>query len=144
MSDTQDAEENDELESPVGGVKAEEGIDTVGEIVAHPIEKIYTPPQPKTQSKSASIEKIQKSIADISKEMEKQMSHIDKINQAVQTLQKQTKSGQRQSDVLDQIRSQVYQLQRQVAQVQKVMQRRAVVASSRKSVKKKTVRKHNK
>ncbi|MDQ3839212.1 MAG: hypothetical protein M3297_08090 [Thermoproteota archaeon] len=98
-------------------------------------------PQPKQQGKRASIRRIQKSIADVSKQMEKQTAQINRVNQVVQTLQKQTKSGQKQSDVLNQIKSQVNQIQRQVAQVQKIVQKKPSTPLARKSAKKKTAKK---
>src|SRR5918996_524476 len=93
--------------------------------------------QPKQQGKRASIRRIQKSIADVSKQVEKQTAQINRVNQVVQTLQKQTKSGQRQSDVLNQI-------QRQMGQVQKMVQKKSPAPIVRKSAKKKTPKKKKK
>ena len=67
--------------------------------------------KPKKQTKST-IMKIQKSLADTSKQIEKQTSQFNKINQNLQSLQKQFKSGQKQSEILIQMRSQINQIQR--------------------------------
>jgi TolA-binding protein len=49
--------------------------------------------------------KIQKSLADTSKQIEKQTAKINKINQNLHTLQKQLESEQKQSEILIQMRS---------------------------------------
>jgi septal ring factor EnvC (AmiA/AmiB activator) len=79
--------------------------------------------KPKKQVKNT-IMKIQKSLADTSKQIEKQTSQFNKINQNLQSLQKQFKSGQKQSEILIQMRSQINQIQRQISQVQKSIKRR--------------------
>jgi hypothetical protein len=134
--------------SVAGGVykAVVEGEDTdVGRETASKAEELQPPTQPrpqlKQQGKRASIRRIQKSIADVSKQMEKQTAQINRVNQFVQTLQKQTKSGQRQSDVLNQIKSQVNQIQRQVTQVQKIVQKKPSTPLVHKSAKKKTAKK---
>jgi hypothetical protein len=65
---------------------------------------------PKKQTKST-IMKIQRSLADTSKQIEKQTAQFNKINQDLQSLQKQFKLGQK-------------QIQRQISQVQKSIKRR--------------------
>ena len=78
---------------------------------------------PKKQTKST-IMKIQRSLADTSKQIEKQTAQFHKINQNLQSLQKQFKLGQKQSEILIQMRSQINQIQRQISQVQKSIKRR--------------------
>jgi len=78
----------------------------------------------KKQTTKTTIVKIQTSLADASKQIENQMTQINKISQNLQSLQKQLKSEQRQSELVNQIRSQVNQIQKQVSQVQKGVQKR--------------------
>jgi methyl-accepting chemotaxis protein len=120
------------VEGEETGEREEPSVSTVGQ------------PQPKTQSKRASIRKIQKSISDVSKQLDKQTAQINKLSQVVQTLQKQTKSTQRQSELTNQIRSQVNQIQRGITQVQKTVQKKAPAPSASKSVKKKSTKKKKK
>ena len=49
----------------------------------------------------------------------KQTAQFNKINQNLQSLQKEYKLGQKQSEILIQMRSQINQIQRQISQVQK-------------------------
>ncbi len=78
---------------------------------------------PKKQTKST-IMKIQRALADTSKQIEKQTAQFNKINQNLQSLQKEFKLGQKQSEILIQMRSQINQIQRQISQVQKSIKRR--------------------
>ena len=78
---------------------------------------------PKKQTKST-IMKIQRSLADTSKQIEKQTAQFNKINQNLQSLQKEFKLGQKQSEILIQMRSQINQIQRQIFQVQKNIKKR--------------------
>jgi hypothetical protein len=73
---------------------------------------------PKKQTKST-VMKIQRSLADTSKQIEKQKAQFNKINQNLQSLQKEFKLGQKQSEILIQMRSQINKIQRQISQVQK-------------------------
>ena len=141
---TEDQNQPSAESSVAGGVykAVVEGEETAeGHEPVSTLDELQPPPQPqqqpKQQGKRASIRRIQKSIADVSKQVEKQTAQINRVNQVVQTLQKQTKSGQRQSDVLNQIKSQVNQIQRQVTQVQKVVQKKSPAPLVRKSAKKK-------
>ena len=54
---------------------------------------------PKKQTKST-VMKIQRSLADTSKQIEKQTAQFNKINQNLQSLQKEFKFGQKQSEIL--------------------------------------------
>ena len=78
---------------------------------------------PKKQTKST-IMKIQRSLVDTSKQIEKQTAQFHKINQNLQSLQKEFKLGQKQSEILIQMRSQINKIQRQISQVQKSIKRR--------------------
>ena len=78
---------------------------------------------PKKQTKST-IMKIQRSLADTSKQIEKQAAQFNKINQNLHSLQKEFKLGQKQSEILIQMRSQINQIQRQIFQVQKNIKKR--------------------
>ena len=82
-----------ELDSPREDVETEEGVDPVGKIVAGHIEDIYTQSQLEQYGKSTSIRRIQKSITDVSKLMEKQIAQINGVNQVVQSLQKKLNQG---------------------------------------------------
>lgn len=98
----------------------------------------------KKQTTKTTILKIQRSLADASKQIEKQATQINKITQNLQSLEKQFKTGQRQSELVNQIRSQVNQIQKQASQVQKSIHKRSSnklrsskkVASNKKKTKK--------
>src|SRR5918998_3892444 len=79
--------------------------------------------KPKKQTKST-IMKIQRSLVDTSKQIEKQTAQFNKINHNLQSLQKQFKLGQKQSEILIQMHSQINRIQRQISQVQKSIKRR--------------------
>lgn len=79
--------------------------------------------KPKKQS-SETIMRIQSSLADASNRIKKQTAQINKINQNLQSLQKQFKLGQKQSEILIQMHSQINRIQRQISQVQKSIKRR--------------------
>jgi predicted RNase H-like nuclease (RuvC/YqgF family) len=74
--------------------------------------------KPKKQT-TKTIMKIERSLADASKQIEKQTTQINKINQNLQYLQNQMRVGERQTEIVNQIHSQVNQIQKQVSQVQK-------------------------
>jgi hypothetical protein len=80
--------------------------------------------KPKKQS-SKTIMKIQSSLADASNRIKKQTTQINKINQRLQSLQKQMKAGEKQTGTINQIRSQVNQTQKQISQVYKIVQKRS-------------------
>src|SRR5919108_6097719 len=80
--------------------------------------------QLRLQTKPKKQTKIQKSLADTSKQIEKRTAQINKINQNLQSLQKQFKLGKRQLEMFNQIRSQVNQIRKQISQVQKSIQRK--------------------
>jgi predicted RNase H-like nuclease (RuvC/YqgF family) len=90
--------------------------------------------KPKKQTTNT-VMKIERSFADASKQIEKQTTQINKINQNLQYLQNQMRVGERQTEIVNQIRSQVNQIQKQVSQVQKSIQKRSSNISQ-KSIKK--------
>jgi hypothetical protein len=80
--------------------------------------------KPKKQS-SKTIMRLQSSLADASNQIKKQTTQINKINQNLQSLQKQMKAGERQTGTIDQIRSQMNKTQKQISQVYKIVQKRS-------------------
>ena len=80
--------------------------------------------KPKKQS-SKTIMRIQSSLADASNRIKKQTTQINKINQNLQSLQKQMKAGEKQTGILNQIRSQMNKTQKQISQVYKIVQKRS-------------------
>jgi small-conductance mechanosensitive channel len=60
--------------------------------------------------------KIHSSLVDTSKQIERQSTQINKINQDLQALQKQMGAGKTQTEIVNQIRSQVNQIQKQISQ----------------------------
>jgi hypothetical protein len=80
--------------------------------------------KPKKQS-SKTIMRIQSSLADASNRIEKQTTQINKINQNLQSLQKQMKAGERQTGTINQIRSQMNKTQKQISRVYKIVQKRS-------------------
>jgi small-conductance mechanosensitive channel len=81
--------------------------------------------KPKKQKSKATINKIQKSLADTSNQIVKQRTQINKINQNLQSLQKQMKAGERQTGTVNQIRSQVNQIQKRISLLYKSVQKRS-------------------
>jgi hypothetical protein len=80
--------------------------------------------KPKKQS-SETIMRIQSSLADASNRIKKQTTQINKINQNLQSLQKQMKAGEKQTGIANQIRSQMNKTQKQISQVYKIAQKRS-------------------
>ena len=80
--------------------------------------------KPKKQS-SKTIMRIQSSLADVSNRIKKQTIQINKINQNLQSLQKQMKAGERQTGTINQIRSKMNKTQKQIYQVYKIVQKRS-------------------
>jgi small-conductance mechanosensitive channel len=81
--------------------------------------------KPKRQKSKATINKIQKSLADTSNQIVKQRTQINKINQNLQSLQKQIRAGERQTGTVNQIRSQVNQIQKRISLLHKSVQKRS-------------------
>ena len=80
--------------------------------------------KPKKQF-SKTIMKIQSSLADASNRIKKQTTQINKINQNLQSLQKQMKAGEKQIGIANQIRSQMNKTKNQISQVYKIAQKRS-------------------
>jgi hypothetical protein len=80
--------------------------------------------KPKKQS-SETIMRIQSSLADASNRIKKQTTQINKINQNLQSLQKQMKAGEKQTGIANQIRSQINKTQKQISHVYKIAQKRS-------------------
>jgi hypothetical protein len=109
----------------------EEGQRT-GETVTEEISATEQPPsqlevqaKPKRQKpKVKTVNKIQKTLEDTSNQLVRQGTQINKINQSLQSLQKQAKAGEKQIGIVNQIRSQINQIQGQIIQVHKTVQKR--------------------
>lgn len=80
--------------------------------------------KPKKQS-SETIMRIQSSLADASNRIKKQTTQINKINQNLQSLQKQIRASERQTGTVNQIRSQVNQIQKRISLLYKSVQKRS-------------------
>lgn len=126
-------EPSDEIISPVteeGGIEkaaTEEAMREPGEsLETSTIEQVQLEHRkPKKRTTKTTIIKIQSSLADISKQIEKQSTQINKINQNLQTVQKQLRAGEKQTALTNQIRSQVNQIQKQISQVNKNVQKKS-------------------
>jgi hypothetical protein len=90
--------------------------------IEHPQSELQV--KPKKQS-SETIMRIQSSLADASNRIKKQTTQINKINQNLQSLQKQMKAGEKQIGIANQIRSQMNKTQNQISQVYKIVQKRS-------------------
>jgi uncharacterized phage infection (PIP) family protein YhgE len=90
--------------------------------IEHPQSELQV--KPKKQS-SETIMRIQSSLADASNRIKKQTTQINKINQNLQSLQKQMKAGEKQTGIANQIRSQMNKTQKQISQVYKIAQKRS-------------------
>jgi small-conductance mechanosensitive channel len=115
----------------------EEAMGEQGEQI-HPsdVEQPQLRPQTKPKKQTTkTIMKIEMSLADASKQIEKQTTQINKINQNLQPIQKQMRVGERQTEIVNQIRSQVNQIQKRVSQVQKIIQKRSSAISPKSSKK---------
>ena len=105
-----------------------EQIDTSD--VEHP--QLISQAKPEKQT-TKTIMKINRSLADASKQIERQTTQINKLNQDLQSLQKQMGVGQRQTEIVNEIRSQLNQIQKQVSQVHKNIQKRSYPMSQKSS-----------
>jgi chromosome segregation ATPase len=103
--------------------------------------------KPKKPATKTTITKIQSSIADATRQIEKQSAQINKINQNLQIVQKQLRAGEKQPAITNQIRSQVNQIQKQISQVNKNVQKKStskLQSAKKKSGNKKKSKKKNK
>jgi small-conductance mechanosensitive channel len=126
------SEPENEIESPMteaeGGT--EESLGGQGQQLEtstfeQPSPQLEPEAKPQKQMSKATINKIQKSLVDTSNLLVKQRTQINKINRDLQSLQKQMKAGERQTGMVNQIRSQVNQIQKQISQVHKNVQKRS-------------------
>ena len=82
-------ENENEIEEPLGG----QGEQLQAAAIEQPLpSQLEVQAKPKKQKSKATINKIQKSLADTSNQIVKQRTQINKINQNLQSLQKQNKS----------------------------------------------------
>ena len=98
--------------------------------VEHP--QLISQAKPEKQT-TKTIMKINRSLADASKQIERQTTQINKLNQDLQSLQKQMSVGQRQTEIVNELRSQLNQIQKQVSQVHKSIQKRSYPMSQKSS-----------
>jgi small-conductance mechanosensitive channel len=115
-------ENESEVEESLGG----QGKQLEGAAIKQPSSsQLEVQAKPKKQKSKATINKIQKSLADTSNQIVKQRTQINKINQNLQSLQKQMKVGGRQTGTVNQIRSQVNQIQKRISLLYKSVQKRS-------------------
>jgi small-conductance mechanosensitive channel len=115
-------ENESEIEEPLGG----QGEQLEAAAIEQPLpSQLEVQAKPKKQKSKATINKIQKSLADTSNQIIKQRIQINKINQNLQSLGKQMKAGERQTGTVNQIRSQVNQIQKRISLLYKSVQKRS-------------------
>ena len=91
-------------------------------------QKMKSQTSPKKQT---SIMKTQRLIVNVSKQIGKQTTQINKINQNLRSIQKQVRAREGETKIVSQIHFQANQIQRQLAQVQKNIQKRPSVVLQR-------------
>jgi hypothetical protein len=132
ISDRESKVTEEEGEEGTVGTTIEEPLEEQGEqlerpVIEQPSSQVEVQARPtKQKPKVKTINKIQKSFVDTSNQLMKQRVQIEKINQNLQSLQKQMKGGERQAGIINQIRSQIIQIQKQVGQVHKTILKRPV------------------
>jgi small-conductance mechanosensitive channel len=115
-------ENESEIEEPLGG----QGEQLQAAAIEQPLpSQLEVQAKPKKQKSKATINKIQKSLADTSNQIVKQRTQINKIDQNLHSLQKQIRAGERQTGTVIQIRSQVNQIQKQISLLHKSVQKRS-------------------
>jgi small-conductance mechanosensitive channel len=115
-------ENESEIEEPLEG----QGEQLQAAAIEQPLpSQLEVQAKPKRQKSKATINKIQKSLADTSNQIVKQRTQINKINQNLQSLQKQIRAGERQTGTVNQIRSQVNQIQKRISLLHKSVQKRS-------------------
>ena len=125
-SEKEAAPEALENESEIEESLGEQGEQLQAAAIEQPLpSQLEVQAKPKKQKSKATINKIQKSLADTSNQIVKQRTQINKINQNLQSLQKQMKAGERQTETINQIRSQMNKTQKQISQVYKIVQKRS-------------------
>ena len=115
-------ENESKIEEPLGG----QGEQLQAAAIEQPLSsQLEVQAKPKKQKSKATINKIQKSLADTSNQIVKQRTQINKINQNLQSLQKQIRASKRQTGTVNQIRSQVNQIQKRISLLHKSVQKRS-------------------
>jgi hypothetical protein len=115
-------ENESEIEEPLEG----QGEQLQAAAIEQPLpSQLEVQAKPKRQKSKATINKIQKSLADTSNQIVKQRTQINKINQNLQSLQKQIRAGERQTGTVNQIRSHVNQIQKRISLLHKSVQKRS-------------------
>jgi predicted RNase H-like nuclease (RuvC/YqgF family) len=122
-SEEEEAPTEPEIEPIAPELKPEPEVEIISSVTEESGAEEAAKIKPKKQTKST-IMKIQRSLVDTSKQIEKQTAQFNKINQNLQSLQKQFKLGQKQSEILIQMHSQINKIQRQISQIQKRIKRR--------------------
>ena len=129
-TDEPELESEEEIISPItkeagaGEASTEEAIREQGEQIHTPtVEQPQLRPQTKPKKHTKSMSTMKRFLADASKQIEKQTAQINKINQNLQSLQKQMSLGERHAEVVNQIRSHINQIQKQISQIQKTIQK---------------------
>jgi predicted nucleic acid-binding Zn-ribbon protein len=113
-------ENESEIEEPLGG----QGEQLQAAAIEQPLpSQLEVQAKPKKQKSKSTINKIQKSLADTSNQIVKQRTQINKINQNLQSLQKQIRAGERQTGTVNQIHSQVNQIQKRISLLHKSVQK---------------------
>jgi hypothetical protein len=120
---TEEGTEGTTIEEPL----EEQGEDLERSTIEQPSSHIEVQARPtKQKPKVKAANKIQKSLVDTSNQLVKQRVQIEKINQNLQSLQKQMKGGERQAGIINQMRSQIIQIQKQVTQVHRTILKKPV------------------
>lgn len=115
-------ENESEIEESLGG----QGEQLQAAAIEQPLpSQLEVQAKPKKQKSKTTINKIQKSLVDTSNQIVKQRTQINKINQNLQSLQKQIRAGERQTGTVNQIRSQVNQIQKRISLLHKSVQKRS-------------------
>jgi small-conductance mechanosensitive channel len=115
-------ENESEIEEALGG----QGEQLEAAAIEQPLpSQLEVQAKPKKQKSKATINKIQKSLADTSNQIIKQRIQVNKINHNLQSLGKQMKAGERQTGTVNQIRSQVNQIQKRISLLYKSVQKRS-------------------
>jgi hypothetical protein len=130
-SNTESTVTEEEGEEGTAGTATEEPLEERGEqlersAIEQPSSVEVQARPTKQKPKVKTINKIQKSLVDTSNQLVKQRVQIEKINQNLQSLQKQMKGGEGHAGRINQIRSQIIQIQKQVTQVHKTILKRPI------------------
>jgi septal ring factor EnvC (AmiA/AmiB activator) len=80
-----------------------------------------TPKRPKAAKIKSSVrsQHNEKTLADISEQLQKQNAKIDKVGQMLQPLQKYLKSAKKETELIKELQIHIKQLQKQLSQINK-------------------------